>query len=245
MGYLFIHFSGGVMKIILFFILALLFQSNLMANGPVILVGGNLIPDEVFEWTLKYKVDSDCLLVSEYCRIGEKWDKLLELEKNVQVIKPKQLCEEHLENLGAIFIDGGSQKNYLIMDKSVLQAAHNIGVPILGTSASAMILSEFYFSARKGTINSDEVNNCEDKITIEHDFLKIRPLKGAIIDSHYTKRKRQKRLELFLNRCDAVKGIGIDESTALCITDKFEVLGKGKVHIIDETSGGFVYSKLP
>jgi len=139
----------------------------------------------------------------------------------------------------ALFIAGGNQWNYVNYWKNtptedaINYLLNTKKVPVGGTSAGLAILGSAYFSAQHGGITSAEAlaNPYDEKMALgQNDFLKIPFLKNVITDSHYTQRERQGRHIAFLARLfqsgnHKIKGIGIDEKTALCIDEK----GIGKV----------------
>ncbi len=150
-------------------------------SGSIVLVGGGQMPIGLFDWVSLHKPNGKYLLVSEDGTYGPKWNRLFEYG-DVDVLVPEQLTEERLENAGAVFIDGGHQYEYLSrLDRNVLQKAHEDGKLILGTSAGSMILGEFYFSAKNGTITSEEAlaDPRGEKICIGRDFMKIPFLKNS------------------------------------------------------------------
>jgi len=203
------------------------------------------MPVGLIQWIADIKPDGKFVLVSSDDKIGKKWKDLFALGERVGVIQPEQLTEASLLGISAIFIDGGNQYNYLSrFNPQVLQTAHESGVLILGTSAGAMILGEFYFSAEHGGITSEEAeaNPNEQRVCIGSDFLKIRVLRNTLVDSHYSEREREGRLHVFLDKGrdkGLFKGIGIDESTALCIhRNQIDVIGEGGVHFIVKTTQG-------
>lgn len=140
----------------------------------------------------------------------------------------------------ALFIAGGNQWNYVNYWKNtptedaINYLLNTKGVPVGGTSAGLAVLGSAYFSAQNGGITSAEalVNPYDEKLALgQNDFLNIPFLKNTITDSHYTQRERQGRHIAFMARLFQagnrnIKGIGIDEKTALCIDEK----GLGKVY---------------
>lgn len=139
----------------------------------------------------------------------------------------------------ALFIAGGDQWNYVNYWKStptedaINYLLNTKKVPVGGTSAGLAILGSAYFSAQNDGITTAEAlaNPYDKKMALgQNDFLKIPYLKNVITDSHYTQRGRQGRHIAFMARLfqagnHKIKGIGIDEKTALCIDEK----GMGKV----------------
>lgn len=185
------------------------------------------------------------VLVSSDDKIGKKWKELLALGDRVSIMQPEDLTARKLQGVSGIFINGGNQSDYLSrFSPKVLQTAHESGILLFGTSAGAMILGEFYFSAEHGGITSEEAqaDPNEQRICIGSDFLKIKALKNTLVDSHYSEREREGRLHVFLDRGrdkGLYKGIGIDESTALCIhRNQVDVIGEGGVHFITKSTQG-------
>ena len=120
--------------------------------------------------------------------------------------------------------------NYLINTKHV-----TVG----GTSAGLAILGGSYFSAANGTVTSSQAlkNPYNKYMTIgQSDFVSAPNMQNVITDSHYTQRDRQGRHITFLAKMmkdfgnTTVKGIGVDEQTAVCIDEN----GLGKVYGINQ-----------
>ncbi len=199
--------------------------------GPIILVGGGAIPPEALNWAKQYITPGKKIVLTcckyRFEEIKEKWNNLI---GDCQVMVANEFTEDDLQGLSFLVINGGDQWEYLTkLDRSLIQKVHDKGIIILGTSAGAMILSEFCFTAENGTITSDDLS--DEKVNIYHDFVKIKSLKNTIIETHFTERDRQDRLKLFITSSGAGKGIGIDENTALCINGKtHKVFGEGHVH---------------
>jgi cyanophycinase len=132
-----------------------------------------------------------------------------------------------------LFIAGGDQWDYINLWKgtkldATLQALAVRNVPIGGTSAGLAVLGQFDFSAQNGTITSTEAmtNPYDRKLTLDGGFLNALPyMGGTITDSHFVTRDRMGRLVTFLARLikdgsvalNAVRGIGLDEQTALVV----------------------------
>lgn len=229
----------------------LVFTQFLMApnNGAIILVGGGKIPTEAIIW-LKQRALSDNFLVitcnrnnGEFAEADSNFQNLIELRKNnrwvkmlgnVKFVLPEDFEKQSLSNIGAIIIDGGDQWQYLIrLNGKAIQHAHELGIPIMGTSAGAMILGEHYFSAEKGTIIAEELTESMDRICLGKKFVTIQCLKGLIVDTHFEERKRDARLRAFVEKSGASGGLGIDEETALCIDNQESlIIGKGGVKLI-------------
>lgn len=232
--------KAGLMQILASIIVfvTIIFNNFSTQNGPIVLVGGGSIPKEAVEWLQERCLKGEHLVIScDIERSTNRWSSLLD---NPTVISPEELTEERLENTALIVIEGGDQWDYLSQESKcrlngeVIQKAHIMGIPILGTSAGAMILGNYFFTAEKGSINSEQAQKGE-RVYIGHDFVKIKSLEGRFIETHYTERERKGRLEAFLEKSGAKMGIGIDEATALCI-DKdgsYHICGVGKVEFVN------------
>ena len=235
-----------IIFLVLTCLLVSLFLNSIKTSGDLVLVGGGKIHPSILRWVFDRKPKGKILLVNNDGIASYKWDELFLSGNIVQVILPEQLTIAKLTGVGALFIDGGHQYEHLRrLNASVIQHAHEHGILILGTSAGAMILGEFYFSAQHGGITSEEANANpnERRVCVDSNFLKIKVLKNTLIDSHYAERERQGRLQVFLEKGSKhglYKGIGIDESTALCIKGNLEseVIGAGGVHFVTKSIQG-------
>lgn len=220
--------------VLLAIITTFLLMSQLFEKpGPLVLVGGGTIPPDAIIWLKQKSLNANYLVITcdEDIMPDNRWKVML---KNVRYVLPEDFDKACLVDVGAIVIDGGDQWEYIKrLNGKIIQSAHKMGIPILGTSAGAMILGEFYFSAEFGTINSDEIEQFSDKISIGRKFTSIPWLRGILIDTHFSERKRQGRLMAFISKCGAKFGIGIDEHTALCISGNGpEVYGEGDVKLL-------------
>ena len=105
----------------------------------------------------------------------------------------------------AIFFAGGDQWNSINFWKgtplaAAVQERIDAGYPVGGTSAGLAVLGQYYFSAEFDTVTSAEAmaNPGSKKIALGKDFLKIRHLENSITDSHFSARRREGRLDVFL-----------------------------------------------
>lgn len=229
--------------VLLAIVTTILLMSHLFEKpGPLVLVGGGPIPEDAIRWLKRKSLNVNYVVITCDTEIkpDNRWKRML---KNVVFVLPEEFDKSHLVNAGAIVIDGGDQWQYVNrLNGTIIYLAHKMGIPILGTSAGAMILGEFYFSAEFGTVTSEEVIENDDKICIGQSFTTIPWLQGMLVDTHFSERERHGRLVAFLSKSGANFGIGIDESTALCISNKGAlVLGEGNVKLIqrNEKYAGF------
>ena len=151
-----------------------------------------------------------------------------------------------------IFIGGGDQSNYVRFWKgtplsAALDAHVRSGRPLGGTSAGLAILGAYSYGAMDGgSLDSADglANPTGPAVTLVSDFLHLRYLDQVITDSHFGARARLGRLIVFVARFaqqqqnTAITGIGIDESTALCVDSD----GRGRVYT---NVGGYAWLVRP
>lgn len=217
-----------------------------------LLMGGGKDVEEAFQWLIAKSSGGDFLILRAagtpaYNPFVQKLGKVnsvatLILKERSQSSDPEVL--KAVQNAEAIFLAGGDQWNYIRLWKDTplcqaLQQRINAGVPIGGTSAGLAVLGEHYFSAEKDTITTEQAlaNAFYEKATLGTGFLRIKPLRNIITDSHFTPRKRLGRLASWLSRLPKTKGIGIDERTALLVEPNGEskVVGTNKVWFLKPT----------
>jgi len=146
-----------------------------------------------------------------------------------------------------IFFAGGDQSDYLrIWNATPVSDAINAGiergVPIGGISAGLAISGQFYFSAYKNTVVSAKaMQDCYgNKIQVRRDLINYPALAATITDSHFTQRGRLGRLLTFMSRiltdqwAPAVRGLGVDESTAVLLDSG------GTGHVIGSGTASFI-----
>lgn len=138
-----------------------------------------------------------------------------EIEKNSDFVKP-------LEEATAVWISGGDQRRLAerYLGTPVETALKNVvtrGGIVGGTSAGSAIASRVMISGGR-------------QQPVIADGLDLLP--GAIIDQHFSQRKRYERLAYAVKQHPDRVGIGIDESTGLVVSKKqARVLGAGAVYV--------------
>jgi cyanophycinase len=143
--------------------------------------------------------------------------------------------EPYIRNAGAIWLTGGDQGRYYhlwkgsLLEQLISEQVRNFKIPIGGTSAGMMILSEFAYIADPRTITSPEalVSPCSQCTALKRDFWSVRApfpsLLSTVTDSHFNARDRMGRLITFLGHAinsqwtgtAIAQAIGVDEETAL------------------------------
>lgn len=201
--------------------------------GPVILVGGGSIPAEAIERFKERKLKGGRFVIVSYNKSQhDRWKSLDPI-----FVLPERITGIPLHKVGGIVIEGGDQWIYLnTLSGKYIQDAHELGIPILGTSAGSMILGEHYFSAECDSITSEQAKE-NVNVCLGRAFVHIKWLKDVIIDTHFMRRNRQGRLEVFVSKSGAAQGFGIDEQTALYVdATHFDIMGEGTVTIVKKTT---------
>ncbi len=139
----------------------------------------------------------------------------------------------HLLEADGIFMTGGDQSRLMAeiwetpAFRAVHQAFHVNGICIAGTSAGAAVMSRQMIAQGQAPILTE-------KGVVSFD-IGLGLLGMAIIDQHFSQRRRLTRLLSALAQRPDLLGVGIDENTGLIITvnESIEVIGDGSVTIID------------
>ena len=131
-----------------------------------------------------------------------------------------------------VFIAGGDQSRYVnFWSGTRLQEAVNTrvadGYPIGGTSAGLAVLSPFVYAAFNVSSTSAQTlaSPYDSSVTITNTLFRVPVLTNLIADSHFVVRNRMGRLVTFLarlqqdGRASAPRGIGIDEKSAVGVTN--------------------------
>jgi cyanophycinase len=162
-----------------------------------------------------------------------------------------------VQNAEAIFIAGGDQSDYLNywkdtkLETAINEAVNIRKVPIGGTSAGLAILGSHYYGSTAGSVLSkDALANPYHKNMAGlggNDFLSVNHMQNIITDSHYGERTRQGRHFTFMARLVKdfglssiqVKGIGVDEATAVLVESdgSSKVYGAGKAYFLKSNGG--------
>ncbi|MFH7025506.1 MAG: cyanophycinase [Heteroscytonema crispum UTEX LB 1556] len=132
-----------------------------------------------------------------------------------------------------VFFTGGDQARItsILKDTEIDAAIHKRyaeGVVVAGTSAGAAVMPD------KMIVEGDSETN--PRIETVEMGPGMGYLPGVVIDQHFSQRGRLGRLISALLLEPAVLGFGIDENTALLVTDnQIEVIGEGCVTVVDES----------
>lgn len=143
-------------------------------------------------------------------------------EKNVQKIAGAQV----------VFFTGGDQLRITsqIGDSPLFRCMQQIyreGATIAGTSAGAAAMPETMLIAG--------ASDASNRISALEMAPGLAFMHGVVIDSHFAERGRMGRLLGAVAQNPRNLGLGIDENTAIVVTDEqhFKVLGSGAVYVVD------------
>ncbi|HEU0016411.1 MAG TPA: cyanophycinase [Longimicrobium sp.] len=131
-----------------------------------------------------------------------------------------------------IFLGGGDQVHLVatIAGSRVARAireAHAAGAVVCGTSAGAAALTETILAGAE----PDEYGQMQE-LHLGPGFGLLGF--GAVIDTHFTQRRRLQRLFMVVAQNPELMGLGIDEDTALVVHGHVgEVVGRGSVTFVD------------
>ncbi|MCF4970443.1 cyanophycinase [Nostoc sp. CMAA1605] len=144
---------------------------------------------------------------------------------------------EAIAKATGIFFTGGDQARItsILKDTELDRAIHQRygeGIVIGGTSAGAAVMPD------KMIVEGDSETNPRPEIVDMGPGLGFLP--GVVIDQHFSERGRLGRLITALVREPAVLGFGIDENTAMVVTDsQIEIIGQGSVTVVDDSEATY------
>jgi cyanophycinase len=142
----------------------------------------------------------------------------------------REAARAALQRATLIWMPGGSQSRLLeALTKadlvSLLKERHQQGCVIGGTSAGAAVTSEIMLTGKA------ELGAISPKSTETVPGLGLWP--QVIVDQHFLVRQRSNRLISALLAHPGMTGVGIDEGTAVIVTDKgWQVVGVSQVMIL-------------
>ncbi|MBK1990242.1 cyanophycinase [Sphaerospermopsis aphanizomenoides BCCUSP55] len=144
---------------------------------------------------------------------------------------------EAVHRATGIFFTGGDQARITstIKDTELDAAIHrrySEGAVVAGTSAGAAVMPD------KMIVEGDSQTNPRIEIVEMGPGLGFLP--GVVIDQHFSERGRLGRLISALVQEPVVLGFGIDENTAMVVSDgQVEIIGEGSVTVVDESEGTY------
>ena len=141
-------------------------------------------------------------------------------------------CARLIDEASGVFMTGGNQLKLSQVFAGTaagdaIRRTHARGAVIAGTSAGASIMSEFMISlGDEGVTPRQRSSQLTQGLGL---------LSGVIIDQHFAQRQRYGRLMSIVANSPNLVGIGIDEDTAIEVTQSqtFTVLGRGAAYVLD------------
>ena len=140
---------------------------------------------------------------------------------------------EAIEKSTGVFFTGGDQARITNILKgteidTAIHKRYSEGIVVGGTSAGAAVMPDIMI------VEGDSETNPRINVVDMGPGMGFLP--GVVIDQHFSQRGRLGRLIAALAQQPAVLGFGIDENTAMVVTDnQFEVVGQGCITIVDES----------
>jgi cyanophycinase len=257
------------MRIFNLIILWMLASSSLQGQGKLLLVGGgtekqNGWSDTPYQWAVEQSVNKKVAIISYQAQDNWLRNYFLSLgaisATNYTISTSAQAnlqsTYDDLMGCDVIFLKGGDQSQYYALYKGTkveeaIEAKFAGGGVIGGTSAGMAILSKVFFSAENGSLfPPDGLENINSPyFSLKNDFLDI--FDDYIFDTHFAERGRNTRLMALIAKWyqqtnTLVKGIGVDDQTALCIdaSKNATCYGTGAVHIYRPQSFTFLNNKI-
>ncbi len=223
----------------------------------LLLAGGSTDGDTAMHWLLNKSGGGDVVIIrasgstgyNEYLYKMGRVNSVETLLINSRELADNDTVATIVRNAEALFIAGGDQWNYTQywkgtkLNEAINYLINTKQVPVGGTSAGLAILGEYFFDAKHGSITSDAalMNPLHEKMSINRHFIYSKWLKGMITDSHYTQRDRQGRHIAMMAKIRVedkirIKGLGVDEKTAVAID------GKGRMIVFGTNKAWFLQS---
>lgn len=228
--------------------------------GPLVIIGGGAVPQEVFKRVLTLAGGPQAAIVviplaseapaeaaantlRHFQTAGAHQAEAFRCQAD-QVDQP--LCLKQLAEAKGVFFSGGDQNRLAAAFKNtraydLLRRLHQQGRVLAGTSAGAAIMSQLMLTGNLiGQTPSREADPAVDPFkSIQRNQVETAEgfgfVRRYVIDQHFIRRQRQNRLLSVVLEHPELVGVGIDESTAIEVRpdQSFEVLGNGSVMIFD------------
>lgn len=245
-----VHFSSKGSPSLVTYLTGSAADVSTTTSGGLLLMGGSTDVDAAIKWFLERAGGGDVVVIRSSGADGYNsyMFNMVPVNSVETIIIDSRAkasltsVRDKIRNAEALFIAGGDQWNYVNFWKDTpVEDAINFlintkNVTVGGTSAGLAILGRAYYSAASGSVTSTEAlsNPYHRFVTLgSNDFINSPLMGNTITDSHYGQRTRQGRHVAFMARLmkdfgysSVVKGIGVDEMTAVCV----DATGIGKVY---------------
>ena len=230
---------------------ALLLPQALFAGEKLILLGGGPRPPEALARFVDWAGRDDARLLVVTWASAEPLDSYLSLERDLHQFRPasveaapfapfrpgdRERMLAAIRRATGIFFGGGDQGRIMdvLQDRELAEALrerYRQGAVFAGTSAGTAVMSGIM------------ITGGGDSTVLDGRRVEVRAglglLPGVILDQHFLKRQRQNRLFGLVLDHPRLLGVGVDEGTALAVTDNrhAEVVGPGAVMMVDAVVG--------
>ncbi|MFN3315668.1 MAG: cyanophycinase, partial [Raineya sp.] len=257
------------MRFVFVFLFSFFFSFDMQAQGKLLLVGGGTEKqggwsDAPYQWAVNQSVNKKVAIISYqtqddwlknyFLSLGATTATNYTISTNSQA--NLQSTYDDLMTCDVIFLKGGDQNQYYTLYKGTkveeaIEDKFAAGGVIGGTSAGMAILSKVFFSAENGSLfPPDALESINSPyFSMKNDFLDI--YNDYIFDTHFVERGRNTRLMAFIAKWyqqtgNLMKGIGVDDQTALCIdaSNNATCYGTAAVHIYRPQSFSFPNNKI-
>jgi cyanophycinase len=223
----------------LFLVVFLVPVTALAANGPLIVVGGGGTGPEIVAKALELAGGKNAIVavLPQASAEPDAGDSSVKMWLDAGAKAASKIAFSDADAAAAlrratlIWMPGGDQNRFMKeiggtgLD-DVIRERHRAGAAVGGTSAGAAVLAEVMFTG------DADLKSLIAGATVTAKGLGLWP--EALIDQHFLKRQRDNRLISAVLDHPALVGVGIDEATAVVVTDDaFEVIGKSSVVVID------------
>lgn len=235
---------------------------ELLGSGPVLdLGGGGADVDAAIQWMINQvrgcndcntKVDVAVIRSSGsagyntpiYNMKGVDSVETLVIPRREDADRPEVI--NTIRNAEVIFFAGGDQCDYTrnfqgTGIETAVESVYRRGGGIGGTSAGAMIQSDFVYNACSDTVESPEaLEDPYEDVLFTRDLFQWSFLKDTLVDTHFRQRDRMGRTMTFLARpirdglASTLLGIAIDEGTSVVVNREgvARVMGGGAAYFI-------------
>jgi cyanophycinase len=222
-----------------------------LAGEKLVLLGGGPRPPEALARFVEWAGNGHSRLLVVTWASAEPRESYESLERDLRLYRPASIDSapfaplgpgdkarllEALDRATGIFFAGGDQGRIMdvLEDRELADAfreRYRRGVVFAGTSAGTACMSALMITGEG------------DFTVLDGGKVKVRAglglLPGVILDQHFLKRQRQNRLFGLVLDHPRLLGVGVDEGTALAVTDNrhAEVVGPGPVMMVDAIVG--------
>jgi cyanophycinase len=229
----------------------LLLPRTVPAGERLVLLGGGPRPPAALARFVEWAGNGASRLLVITWASADPLDSYLSIERDLRLFRPASVEAAPFAPLGpgdkervldavrratGIFFGGGDQGRILdvLQDPDLLEALrerYRRGVVFAGTSAGTAVMS--------GLV----ITGGGDPTVLDGRRVEVRAglglLPGVILDQHFLKRQRQNRLFGLVLDHPRLLGVGVDEGTALVVSDNrhAEVVGPGPVMMVDAVAG--------